>query len=219
LPRRFFHAFRDVPIKILRSLGYDFGWKTLDDPYIEAGHRWLEKVGMMHAAKRYPGQLSGGMQQRVAIAQSLIMEPEILLMDEPFGALDGKTRGDCQRMMLDLQIENMESVKRGEQPRYTVILVTHDIFEAIKIADRVVAISQYHPLGKQGATIVYDRPTPNFDPKNPVGFDFPKAVAMEDEIRQAAMNPENLEDKSQFVTFWDDVRAGRVQGVCGEFRH
>jgi NitT/TauT family transport system ATP-binding protein len=213
LPQRFLWSLKDKPIKFLRKLRIGSGWKTLEDPYLIESHVWLSKVGLSHAATRYPSQLSGGMQQRCAIAQCMIMRPKILLMDEPFGALDPKTRHDCQRIMLDIAQENIDAVANDKEPPVTVIFVTHDRAEAIKIADRVIAISQFHPDGENGATIVFDAATPNFDPKNPVTFDFPKAMMMEEDITAAAMDPMNNGVKKQFHTFWRDVELGSVKGI------
>jgi NitT/TauT family transport system ATP-binding protein len=213
LPYRFLCSFRDKPINWLRKIGLCRRHRTVEDPYIEDAHRWLERFGLMNSAKRYPKQLSGGMQQRCAIAQALIMHPKVLLMDEPFGALDPQIRSGCQRIMLDLQVENLDRVRERREPKHTIVFVTHDRSEAIKIADRVIAISQYHPDGANGATIVFDQATPNFDPVNPVAFDFPKAVQMEADILSAAMDPQNLGEKEQFITFWHEVEMGLVQGI------
>ena len=89
---------------------------------------FLEAVGLLQAKNKYPCELSGGMQQRVAIARALAMESDVLLMDEPFGAIDPKLRGELQVLVKDL------SKKHGK----TVVFVTHDIDEAIQVADRVV---------------------------------------------------------------------------------
>lgn len=91
---------------------------------------YLARVGMADAADKYPYQLSGGMQQRVAIARSLAMDTEIILFDEPFGALDVKTRRSLQSLVDELW--------RAGERRKTVVFVTHDISEAILLADRVV---------------------------------------------------------------------------------
>ena len=89
----------------------------------------LRQVGLAEAAEKYPFQLSGGMKQRVAIARALAMDTEILLMDEPFGALDARSREQLQKMLLSLQ--------QGPD-RKTVVFVTHDVREALLLADRVV---------------------------------------------------------------------------------
>lgn len=92
----------------------------------------LELVGLNGFADKYPAQLSGGMQQRVAIARSLSYRPRILLMDEPFGALDALTRRDMQGLLTQI----------WEKHRLTVMMITHDIEEAIITADRVVVMSR-----------------------------------------------------------------------------
>src|SRR6202043_871789 len=88
----------------------------------------FEKLGIAHAADRYPQQLSGGMRQRVAIARALIHEPSVLMMDEPFGALDAITRTQIRH---DLEVLWMETGK-------TVLFITHSLEEAIGLSDRVL---------------------------------------------------------------------------------
>jgi NitT/TauT family transport system ATP-binding protein len=92
---------------------------------------WLRRVGLSQFADHHPHQLSGGMRKRVALAQSLINEPEILMMDEPFSALDVQTRSIMSNELLAL----------WEQLRPSVIFVTHDLEEAIALADRVVVMT------------------------------------------------------------------------------
>lgn len=104
--------------------------KTAD--YI--AEQYLEKVGLTEAADKYPAQLSGGMQQRVAIARALAMNADILLMDEPFGAIDPKTRRELQSLVSTLATEEQK----------TVIFVTHDIDEAILLADRIIFMGPKH---------------------------------------------------------------------------
>ena len=91
---------------------------------------YLEKVGLKEYKNKLPGELSGGMQQRVAIARALACNPEILLMDEPFGAIDAKTRDVLQQLLLRLWTEDKE--------KKTIVFVTHDLEEAIFLADRIV---------------------------------------------------------------------------------
>lgn len=124
-------------------------WKTVLDnvvfplrsarrlPRKEAEDRarhYLEKVHLTRALHSYPHTLSGGMKQRVAIARGMAMEPDILLMDEPFAALDALTRRTCQDELLQL----------WEETKFTVLFVTHSIAEAIKIGTRIVLMSP-HP--------------------------------------------------------------------------
>ncbi|ESZ26530.1 ABC transporter ATP-binding protein [Mesorhizobium sp. L2C067A000] len=91
----------------------------------------IEIVGLKEYAEQFPKVLSGGMKQRVAIARALAMEPSVLLMDEPFGALDAQTRSRMQELLLDI----------WSRKRTTVIFVTHDIEEAVYLADRVLVMS------------------------------------------------------------------------------
>ncbi len=92
---------------------------------------WLARVGLAGFGDRFPHQLSGGMRKRVALAQMMIMDPKILLMDEPFSALDVQTRQLMENELLDIWASD----------RRTVIFVTHDLEEAICLADRVVVLS------------------------------------------------------------------------------
>jgi len=97
----------------------------------ERSERYLKAVGLLEFASHYPKQLSGGMKQRVAIARTLINRPRIVLMDEPFGALDPQTRWGMQGLLLD--------VSRTEDN--TILFVTHDITEAVYLADTVYVLS------------------------------------------------------------------------------
>jgi NitT/TauT family transport system ATP-binding protein len=92
---------------------------------------WVKKVGLDGSEKKYPSELSGGMQQRVAIAATLILQPRILLMDEPFGALDPKIRLQMQELL----------VKLWREQQSTVFLVTHSVEEAIYLGDRVLRLA------------------------------------------------------------------------------
>jgi NitT/TauT family transport system ATP-binding protein len=96
----------------------------------ETADKFLEKVGLSGYEHKLPNELSGGMQQRVAIARALACNPEILLMDEPFGAIDAKTRDTLQHLLLKLWAEDSE--------KKTIVFVTHDLEEAIFLADRIV---------------------------------------------------------------------------------
>jgi NitT/TauT family transport system ATP-binding protein len=108
----------------------------------------FEKLGLSGAEQRYPSQLSGGMRQRVSIARALVHEPSILMMDEPFGALDAITRTQIRH---DLELLWMET-------RKTVLFITHSIEEAIGLSDRVLVMSQ--SPGRIIEEIVIDLPRP-----------------------------------------------------------
>ncbi len=112
----------------------EFGLKRRKIPAPERRvivERYLAEVGLTQFAESYPNQLSGGMMQRVAIARALANDPEILLMDEPFGALDSQTRSQMQRLLLRV----------WEAAHKTVLFVTHDIDEAILLGDRVYVMT------------------------------------------------------------------------------
>ncbi|SUB15632.1 Sulfate/thiosulfate import ATP-binding protein CysA [Pantoea agglomerans] len=94
--------------------------------------RLLEMVQLAHLANRFPAQLSGGQKQRVALARALAVEPQILLLDEPFGALDAQVRKELRRWLRQLH----------EELKFTSVFVTHDQEEAMEVADRVVVMSQ-----------------------------------------------------------------------------
>lgn len=117
----------------------------------EEALRYLRHTGLTAAdAKKYPHQLSGGMQQRVAIAQALIMKPPVLLMDEAFSALDPGTRRGMQRLMKDLWSESGT----------TVVFVTHNTREAVCLGTRVIALAK---RDDQGSSVALDLDVPHLD--------------------------------------------------------
>ncbi|GAB2497569.1 Bicarbonate transport ATP-binding protein CmpD [Corynebacterium atrinae] len=118
--------------------------------------RRLAEVGLIDAAGRRPARLSGGMQQRVGIARAFAVEPEILLLDEPFGALDALTRRELQLALLDL----------WESDRRTVVMVTHDVDEALLLSDRILVMSP-SPDATIIADISIDLPRPRHDVEVP----------------------------------------------------
>jgi NitT/TauT family transport system ATP-binding protein len=112
----------------------------------------LEAVGLTSAARKYPAQLSGGMQQRLSIAQSVICEPKILLLDEPFGALDPGITADMHRLILDL----------WNAHKMTIFMVTHDLKESFELGTRLLVFDKVRsdPQAPEayGATITYNIP-------------------------------------------------------------
>jgi NitT/TauT family transport system ATP-binding protein len=110
----------------------------------------LDRIGLAHVAQQYPASLSGGMQQRLAIAQALAAKPKILLLDEPFGALDPGTRLTMHDFLTELR----------DETGMTVFMVTHDLAEGFKLGDRVLVFDKPrwdpHDPEAYGATITYD---------------------------------------------------------------
>ncbi len=149
-----------------------FPWMTVADNVAEAVHKahpglarserrararaHLERVGLGEAAGRYPFELSGGMQQRAAIARALALESPFLLMDEPFGALDPVNRAKLQDLLL--------AVWQGSSPRPTLVFVTHGIDEAVLLADRVAV------MGANPGRIIRDYPVPFARPRERVAL-------------------------------------------------
>ncbi len=109
----------------------------------------IEMVGLAHAATKYPNEISGGMKQRVGIARALSMAPKVLLMDEPFGALDALTRAKLQD----------ELMKICEATKATVVMVTHDVDEAVLLSDRIVMMTN-GPAATIGEILDVDLPRP-----------------------------------------------------------
>ncbi len=109
----------------------------------------LELVGLTHAANKLPGEISGGMKQRVGIARALAMEPKVLLLDEPFGALDALTRAHLQDELLKIVAAT----------KSTVIMVTHDVDEAVLLSDRIVMMTN-GPAATIGEVLSVDLPRP-----------------------------------------------------------
>lgn len=118
----------------------------------------VELVGLTSSINKYPYQLSGGMKQRVAVARSMVIQPEILLMDEPFAAVDVQTREGLQEELLKLR----------EQIQGTILLVTHSIDEAIFLSDRIIILSQR----KIDCQFEIDLPSPRYSSMNRISKKF-----------------------------------------------
>lgn len=116
-------------------------------------HEWimhnLELVHMTHATDKLPSEISGGMKQRVGIARALAMEPKVLLMDEPFGALDALTRSHMQESLMDIQ----------EKLNNTIVMITHDVDEAVLLSDKIIMMSN-GPAANIGQVLEIDLPRP-----------------------------------------------------------
>jgi NitT/TauT family transport system ATP-binding protein len=139
---------------------------------------WIERVGLVGFEHHYPKQLSGGMQQRTAIARALANDPAILLLDEPFGALDNQTRALMQELVLGI----------WERERKTVLFVTHDIEEAIFLASRVVVMTA-RP-GRIKAEVLIELPHPrHYTIKTSAEFSTLKARLTEDSAPKQCWQP------------------------------
>lgn len=159
----------------------------------EDARDFLRRVNLSGHEEKYPHELSGGMQQRAAIAQALIMRPRILLMDEPFGALDPQTRDDMQLFLLEL----------WEKEGMTVFFVTHDLEEAVFLGSRVIVLSQYYSderkangTNRHGAKIVGDYvggAVHGTEAKND-----PKFREMMNEIRMIGFDKAHLQHVNKF---------------------
>jgi len=140
---------------------------------LERAHDWVKKVGLEGSERKFPSELSGGMQQRVAIAATLILEPRILLMDEPFGALDPGIRLRMQELLIQLWNEKEE----------TVFLVTHSVEEAVYLGDRVFLMAA--KPGRLVEVLKVPRPSepPEVSRRRPWFIDFCQALLrrLEDE--------------------------------------
>jgi ABC-type nitrate/sulfonate/bicarbonate transport system ATPase subunit len=136
-------------LTVAENIAFGLAEKGMPEPERRAiVDAYIDKVGLRGFEHHWPKQLSGGMQQRTAIARALANDPEILLLDEPFGALDNQTRGLMQELLLGI----------WERERKTVMFVTHDIEEAIFLASRVVVMTA-RP-GRIKADIPVDLPHP-----------------------------------------------------------
>jgi len=139
-----------IELKESKFFGRLFGQKRKEAK--EAAMQMLEAVGLGDSAHKYPSELSGGMQQRLSIAQSLMNKPKILLLDEPFGALDPGIRGDMHMLILDL----------WKKHKLTVVMVTHDLHESFYLGSRLLVFDKVrhdpHAPNAYGACITYDIP-------------------------------------------------------------
>jgi NitT/TauT family transport system ATP-binding protein len=129
-----FQEFALFPWRTVQA-NVELGLEEIRVPVSERGtiaRRYIEMTGLRGFERRYPHQLSGGMRQRVGIARALAVEPAVLLMDEPFSALDAQTRQLMQEELLQI----------WERTRKTILYVTHNIQEAVYMADRIVVLSR-----------------------------------------------------------------------------
>lgn len=138
-------VFENVYLAVERVFGRQEG----RDKLRQRTDRWVDMVGLAHARDKRPHEISGGMKQRVGIARALAMEPKVLLLDEPFGALDALTRAHLQDELLRITADTGS----------TVLMVTHDVDEAVLLSDRVVMMSN-GPAATIGEILDIDLPHP-----------------------------------------------------------
>ncbi|QAU32851.1 ABC transporter ATP-binding protein [Janthinobacterium sp. 17J80-10] len=150
----------------LKSRGID------KQTYTRRARELLAEVGLAGFENHYPYQLSGGMQQRVQIARALVSQPRILLMDEPFGALDYQTRIQMQELLLQLWQEH----------RPTVFFITHDVTEAIFVADRVLVMSS------RPGRVTLEVPVHTPKPRSQEFLSSPEFIALQSRLLQAVQN-------------------------------
>lgn len=150
------------------------GRKRIPDP-ASAARTALEAVGLKGFEKHHPWQLSGGMQQRVAIARGLAYQPEVLLMDEPFASVDAQTRAELEDLVLTVR----------EEFGVTIILVTHDIDEAIYMSDRVVVLSR--PPSTVQDIVAVDLPKPRSQTETKA---LPAYAQMRTQVYEAIVQPD-----------------------------
>jgi NitT/TauT family transport system ATP-binding protein len=154
---------------------------------------YLETVRLTDSINKYPHELSGGMQQRAAIAQALIMKPPVLLMDEPFGALDPVTREDLQMFILEL----------WERENLTIFFVTHDLEEACFLGSRLLVLSQFYTddrgqnFNHRAAKIVADHPLPRFVSPTSIKNDETFKQFIRD-VREQGFNPLYKQHSTEF---------------------
>ncbi len=175
-----------IPSRLLRYPHY----RKRKREYKERAQAYLDRMQMGEAGDKFPHELSGGMRQRVAIAQAAIMHPQILMMDEPFGALDDSTRQEMQVFLLEL----------WEKSDMTIFFVTHDLEEALFLGTRILVLSQYYVSddGSEGAKIVTDKEVPGGHPK-PLDFKYtPEFNQLLEQVRRDGLDPESRQHVDDF---------------------
>ena len=204
---------------LFQRLFMPWHWWPLRKKHMKEARELLNKFKLGHAHKHYPEELSGGMKQRVSVAQSLIMKPKILLLDEPFSALDEAMKQEFQEMLLGLYQENLEAKKKGEPPPYTVIMITHSIEQAFYVSDRIVGLSknwndeERGQVGKHfGATKMWDKCAPVYHPDDP--RDFELFFSAQQELNQVVLREDAPDiDRNDHISFWSDLEQGVGTGV------
>ena len=168
---------------------FPFFYKKKVQKFREEADHFLQKVGLLEHADKYPHQLSGGQRQRVAIAQAMIMKPQILLMYEPLSALDVGTREAMQIFIQEL----------WGQTEQTILFITHDLEEAIFMGTRLIVLSQYYKNGgSNGSKIVQDIKIPWPQPRPTTIKHTQQFNDIMEGIRHAGLDPAHLHDINEF---------------------
>ena len=185
-----------------KKLGLGFFKPKLEQIEIkDEALEFLKRMSLEGHAGKHPHELSGGMKQRVAIAQALIMRPKILLMDEPFGALDPGTRESMQIFILEI----------WEKSDMTIFFVTHDLEEAVFLGTRIIVLSQFFTDGrvdasKRGARIVADYPLKEraSSTRSKETEKFAKLIAS---VRREGFDPDYIQHATDFnLEHWDSFQ-------------
>ena len=169
-------------------LGLSFAaWRHQKKDIVTQAERYLETAQLLDHKDKYSHQLSGGQRQRAAVMQALIKNPKVLLMDEPFGALDPGVRARMQTFLLERWMES----------RKTIIFVTHDLEEAVLLGNRIVVLSQHYSDGRgegadRGSRILLDMPVNKMDKGHP---DFTKTIEL---VRSYVSKPAHAWHLKQF---------------------
>jgi len=194
---------------ILQRVLHTPAYRRIRRQSLEEAREYLDCIGLNPGdGDKYPYELSGGMQQRVAIAQALMMQPKVLLMDEPFGALDHNTRLEMQMLLLE----------QWKDDGMTIIFVTHDLEEACYVGTRVIGLSQYwsDDQGKPGtgAIIVTDVRTPGGHPKPTAIRSTIEFNALLEQVRHDALDPDNRQRLHHFnLTHQDALQPEPLSAV------
>lgn len=174
--------------KFTSSIAIDNGLKRRVRKFREEAQEYLKRIDLAGEGSKYPDQLSGGMQQRVAIARAMIMRSEVLLMDEPFGALDEATRESMQLFLLE----------QWASTKMTIFFVTHSLEEALFLGTRIIVLSSDYKtdIPSEGSKIVIDKAVP--ESHNPKFKYTPQFTAMMEQIRKRTARSQDPLHISQF---------------------